>query len=367
MQELYYWIALRFVFGIGNVIYKNLIRHFGSPERIFQAAPEELAAVEGINARAIESIKNFKPLPDIDRELERIARADINIITFTSPEYPENLKNIYDPPPFLYVKGAIRKQDAHSMAVVGSRSASEYGMKVTEEISRSLAACGLTIISGMARGIDSCAHHGALAAGGRTIAVLGSGVDVVYPPENKKLYHTIVANGAVVSEYPMGTEPNSYNFPARNRIISGLSRGVLVVEASPKSGSLITARLALEQGRDVFAVPGNIFSFKSRGTNNLLRSGAKLVESARDILEELQIHIDELKEAEIKENEKIRELSPEQKKMFEMIQEEPVQIDELITKSGFSTGQTSSLLLELELNGLIRQLPGKRFIRSAEL
>ena len=321
--------------------------------------------MEGINARAVESITKFKPSPEIERELERVISKGAHIITYNSPEYPENLKNIYDPPPYLYVKGEIKKDDAAAIAVVGSRSASEYGMKVTEEISRSLAARGITIISGMARGIDSCAHQAALSALGRTIAVLGSGIDVVYPPENKKLYSAIAAQGAVVSEYPMGTEPNSYNFPARNRIISGLSQGVLVIEASPKSGSLITARLALEQGRDVFAVPGNVYSFKSRGTNSLLRSGAKLVETARDILEELPFAAAGPAQKEKAEDSRINSLGPEVKKVYALIQEAPVHIDELLLQSKLSNGKLSSVLLDLELTGLIKQQPGKRFIRSA--
>jgi DNA processing protein len=363
VNELYYWIALRLIFGIGNVIYKNLIEHFGSPENIFHADTDKLRKVEGITTRAVDSIRNFKPTTEIDRELDLIKSKGINIITLNSPHYPENLKNIYDPPPFLYVKGETKKQDSNAIAVVGSRNPSEYGNMVTEEISRDLASGGITIVSGMARGIDSCAHYGALACGGRTIAVLGSGIDVVYPWENRKLYNAIVSRGAVVSEYPMGTEPHRYNFPARNRIISGLSLGVLVAEASPKSGALITARLALDQGRDVFAVPGNVYSFKTKGTHNLLRSGAKLVESARDIIEELNFKADAYKQTEEKDSEKTMDLSPELQKIYKLIQKEPVHIDELILQSELPSGRISSKLLELELSGFIKQLPGKRFVR----
>jgi DNA processing protein len=216
----------------------------------------------------------------------------------------------------------------------------------------------------MARGIDSCAHQGALAGGGRTIAVLGSGVDVVYPPENRKLYVAIAAAGAIVSEYPPGTEPDSYHFPARNRIISGMSRGVLVVEASPKSGSLITARLALEQGREVFAVPGNVYSMKSKGTNNLLRSGAKLVESAQDILEELRLQGDAQQQRSLQQSGLLQGLSPELQRVFKLIPDEPVHIDALGLQAGIPVSRLSSLLLELELSGLIVQLPGKRFVKA---
>jgi len=365
VHALYYWVALRFVFGVGNVIYKNLIQAFGSPEDIFRAGTAQLRAVEGITSRTVEAIKSFKPSPEIEKELERITARGIRIITYTSPEYPENLKHIYDPPPFLYVKGDIAPADGNAVAVVGSRSASEYGLKVTEELSRSLAAQGITIVSGMARGIDTRAHQGALAAKGRTIAVLGSGVDVIYPPENRKLYGDIASCGAVISEFPMGTEPNGYNFPARNRIISGLSRGVLVIEASMKSGSLITARLALEQGRDVFAVPGSVFSYKSRGTNSLLRSGAKLVESARDILEELQLAGEAQRECETRRELQAEGLSPDQKKVYGLLGDEPVHIDALMPLSGLACGRVATVLLELELSGLVRQLPGKRFVKAS--
>lgn len=364
MHEHYYWIALRYVFGIGNVLCKQLIEHFGSPERIFQATPEALQAAAGISARAIQSIRGFDASPEIERELELLAAKKIRIVTWADREYPEQLKNIYDPPPFLYVNGEITPDDGLAVAVVGSRSASEYGRKVTEDLSRSLASQGITVISGMARGIDSCAHRGALAGRGRTIAVLGSGVDVVYPPENRKLYDAIAAAGAVVSEYPPGTEPSSYHFPARNRIISGMSRGVLVVEAGLKSGSLITARLALEQGRDVFAVPGNVYSRKSKGTNNLLRSGAKLVETAQDILEELRLQGNEQRQRSLQLSDLVQNLSPDLQMILKLIPDDPMHIDELTLQAALPIGRVSALLLELELKGLIIQLPGKRFAKA---
>ena len=365
MQDYYYWIALRFICGIGNVNYKNLINHFGDPEKIFHADHKDLGAVEGINKKAIDAILHFKPIPQIDRELDRAAAKGIRIIPFTSSEYPENLKNIYDPPPFLYVNGTFEKQDGNAIAVVGSRYASEYGMKATQRITCDLTSCGITIISGMARGIDSCAHREALAGGGRTIAVLGSGVDVVYPPENRELYKRITAQGAVISEYPMGTKPNSYNFPGRNRIISALSLGVLVAEASQKSGSLITARYALEQGREVFATPGNIYSYKSRGTNDLLKRGAKVVQTAEDILEELQFPVEKRNNMDYNCRKNREELGLEEQKLYELIEEESVHIDELMLKSGLSSGQLSSILLDLELKDLIQHLPGKRFVRCS--
>jgi len=218
--------------------------------------------------------------------MDMMSKTGINIVTCLDELYPKNLLNIYDRPPFLYVLGGLEQEDI-PVAIVGSRHASTYGKYTTDRISRELALRGITIVSGMARGIDSCAHRGALAAKGRTIAVLGSGLDVIYPPENKNLFTAIAQNGAVVSEFPLGTQPLSYHFPARNRIISGLSYGIVVVEAGEKSGSLITARLAMEQGREVFAIPGTIDSASSRGTNSLIKQGAKLIDSIDDILEDI--------------------------------------------------------------------------------
>jgi len=245
---------------------------------------------------------------------------------------------------------------------VGSRSASDYGRRAAGDICREIALAGLTVVSGMARGIDSIAHAAALAAKGRTIAVLGCGVDIVYPPENKKLYERIADNGAVLSEYGMGAKPSAYNFPARNRIISGLSLGVVVVEAGMKSGSLITARVALEQGREVFAVPGSIYSFKTKGPHSLIRSGAKLVEGAADIFEELQLGAVS-RAAETQEADGLSELEPEQQRLYGLLRESPVHIDDLILQSKLPSGQLSSLLLELELSGFVQQLPGKRFAK----
>ncbi|MBN2108297.1 MAG: DNA-processing protein DprA [Deltaproteobacteria bacterium] len=360
---MYYWIALRLIAGIGNVTCRNLLARFGSPESVFHAGRDDLAQVEGMGPQTVEAIARFRHSDAIDREIERIEAAGVRALTIVSPEYPDNLRNIYDPPPLLYVKGSLKPKDQSALAVVGSRSSSDYGRQAALDICREVAAAGLTVVSGMARGIDSVAHAAALAAKGRTIAVLGCGVDIVYPLENKRLYDRIAENGAVVSEYSMGTKPNAYNFPARNRIISGLALGVLVVEAGMKSGSLITARMALEQGRDVFAVPGSIYSFKAKGVHSLLRSGAKLVEGAGDILEELKLggpqHALVQPEVDV-----IAELEPALQNLYGMLQEAPVHIDELIVRSHLPSGQLSSLLLELELAGCVRQLPGKRFAKA---
>jgi DNA processing protein len=362
VHELYYWIALRLIAGIGNVTCKNLLERFGSPEQVFHAGADALAQVEGMGPQTVAAIRQFRHSDAIDREIERIEAAGVHVLTCAAPGYPENLKNIYDPPPLLYVKGSMEPQDKNAVAIVGSRSSSDYGRRVAQDVSRELAAAGITVVSGMASGIDSVAHAAALAAKGRTIAVLGCGVDIVYPLENKKLYARIAENGAVVSEYSLGTKPNAYNFPARNRIISGLALGVLVVEAGMKSGSLITARMALEQGRDVFAVPGSIYSFKTKGTHSLLRTGAKLVEGAFDILEELHIGAPQ-ETKDDPEADRISELDPALQNLYAMLQEAPVHIDDLIVRSHLPSGQLSSLLLELELSGFVQQLPGKRFAK----
>ena len=362
MHELYYWIALRLVAGLGNVTCKNLLERFGAAEGIFTASQKALAQVEGVGPQTAEAIRQFRHSDAIDREIERIEAAGIQVVTYASPLYPQSLKRIYDPPPLLYCQGSLTPADAAAVAVVGSRSASDYGRRAASDICREIALAGLTVVSGMARGIDSIAHAAALAAKGRTIAVLGCGVDIVYPPENKKLYERIAENGAVLSEYGMGAKPSAYNFPARNRIISGLSLGVLVVEAGMKSGSLITARVALEQGREVFAVPGSIYSFKTKGSHSLIRSGAKLVEGAADIFEELQLGAVS-RAAEAPEADGLSELEPEQQRLYGLLQESPVHIDDLILQSKLPSGQLSSLLLELELSGFVQQLPGKRFAK----
>ncbi len=285
-RDLKDWIALKWVEGVGNVGFKALLEAFGSPRQVFDAPFSMIKAVPGIGAKAAHQIKDFADWEKVEKEIECAQRAGIGIITSQDPLYPQRLACIYDNPAYLYVKGSLRDDDIN-IAFVGSRTASAHGLFTTERLCRELALRGATIVSGMARGIDSAAHRGALAGRGRTIAVLGCGVDIVYPPENEKLCNDITVNGAVISEFPFGAPPNAPNFPARNRIISGLSLGVVVVEAGEKSGSLITARIALEQGREVFAVPGSIDVSGSRGTNRLIKQGAKLIENIDDILEEI--------------------------------------------------------------------------------
>lgn len=357
------WLALARVKGLGCASFKRVADHFVDPRRAFSASERELAEVPGLDRAAIEGLLTFSEWDEVRKEIHQISESGVRILSFTDSNYPARLRMIPDPPPFLYCKGEIREGDEKAVAVVGARSASEYGMRVTRDLCQGLSLLGFTVVSGMARGIDGEAHETALGVGGRTVAVLGSGADVIYPPEHEGLYRKICEGGAILSELPMGTPPFSFNFPSRNRLISGLSLGVVVVEATEKSGSLITAGLALEQGREVFAVPGEAGASRSRGTHRLIRQGAKLVESVEDIVEEIAPQL--LARAGIaKKNPPLilpSNMSLEAKKIFELVLGSPLQIDEVIQTSGFSPAKVSEILLELEIKGLLRQLPGKRF------
>ncbi|HSF57975.1 MAG TPA: DNA-processing protein DprA [Candidatus Binatia bacterium] len=362
-MELARWIALSRVEGLGCVNFKKLAEHFADPTEAFSAPAEALAGIQGLDPNVIDGLRRFSAWAEMRAEIIRAEKAGITIVPFTAASYPARLRLIADPPPLLYVKGEIRGQDERAVAVVGSRSASDYGRRVARDLSRGLAALGFTVVSGMARGIDGAAHEAALNAGGRTIAVLGSGVDRAYPPEHDKLYQRICENGAVVSEFPLGTRPVPFNFPVRNRLISGLSLGVVVVEATEKSGSLITAALALEQGREVFAVPGEVGASRSRGVHRLIRQGAKLVETVNDIVEEIAPQL--LSRAGSADNALRRtlpqHLGDEFQKIFALFQEQALQIDEVIENSGCSPSRVSEVLLELELLGYLKQLPGKKY------
>jgi len=368
-NDIKYWLALKFVERVGNVGFNNLIKAFGSPRAVFEAPVSSLQTIPRITQKTAADIKNFAGWERVEKELELAEKSNVSIITSNSSLYPELLRTIYDFPPILYVKGTLSDKDIN-IAVVGSRMASTYGRFTTERLCRELALKGITVVSGMARGIDSAAHAGAIAGKGRTIAVLGSGIDVIYPPENGKLFERIEENGAVISEFPFSTQPLAPNFPARNRIISGLSLGVLVVEAHEKSGSLITARVALEQGREVFAVPGSIDSTKTKGTHKLIREGAKLVENTYDILEEIapQIPPDSAPSATPDEASPpdypaaSEQLNDDEKTILKCIDKEPVHIDTLAAESNYQVDAILSILMSLELGGYIEQLPGKKFI-----
>jgi DNA processing protein len=368
-SSLYYWLALNRLPGVGPVIYRRLLDRFGTPERVFQADLKSFEGVEGLRAGTAQAIVRFKGAEKIDRELEDLEKNQVKVLTFLDPDYPSLLAQIHDPPPFLYYRGNPALLHNQALAMVGSRNGSPYGIRMTERLAWSLTKNGLVVVSGLARGIDTAAHHGALSAQGGTIAILGSGLDVVYPPENEKLYQQIVDHGLVCSEFPLGALPERQNFPIRNRIISGLSLGVVIVEATLKSGSLITARLALDQGREVFAVPGSIESFKSSGTHRLIKEGAKLVENAQDILEELQWPkavqpVREDRGALSPEAPSPPPLSPGEKKIWDLLLDEPLHVDQMARQSGLNIAPLLSTLLEMELKGLIKQLPGKCFIRT---
>lgn len=355
------WLALARVKGLGAVSFKKLTARFVDPTAAFSAALTELEQVEGLHRDTIDGIVAFSDWAEVDEEIERARDAGIAIVPFTNPNYPARLRTIADPPPFLYVKGNILTDDDKAVAIVGSRSASEYGRRVARDLARGLASLGFTVVSGMARGIDGVAHQSALQAGGRTIAVLGSGVERAYPAEHDMLYQRIGENGAVVSELPIGTRPMAFNFPARNRLISGLSLGVVVVEATEKSGSLITATLAVEQGREVFAVPGEVGSSRSRGAHRLIRQGAKLVEGVDDIIEEIAPQLLDRTSSATQRAPRVlpQTASDAARTIFALLQENTLQVDQVIERTGISAAHVLETLLDLELQGLLRQLPGK--------
>ncbi len=365
MKNLVEWLSLKSVSGVGNLLYKRLITHFGTPGRALRAAAGELGRVKGVNRRVIETIRRHRTPAWIHKELEVAAEKRIRIITFSDSDYPSLLRQIPDPPPFFYMSGSLDGV-TNAVAMVGSRHATPYGLSTTRRLSHDLAKIGFTVVSGMARGIDTAAHEGALGGGGKTIAVLGSGLERIYPAENLPLSKRIAQSGAVISEFSLMAEPDGHHFPMRNRVISGLSLGTVVVEATRRSGSLITARLAAEQNREVFAVPGSVQSFKSTGTHTLIKSGAKLVEHARDIIEEFAniMAPPPTAQAPVEESTPSKpppELTPDETRVLNALSPYPIHIDELARSIAMDSGRASSALLMLELKGLIRQDPGKLF------
>jgi DNA processing protein len=358
MEQYRYWLALKKVPGIGNVLCKRLVETFGGPEAVFRADLEALATVEGISEETARSLLAFSAFSEIDVEFERVSRAGARLLCLHDPEYPKHLTEIYDPPPLLYVKGKLT--DAPCVAIVGSRTTTPYGRAVAEQMARGLAGQGITVVSGFARGIDGVAHRAALAAGGETVAVLGCGVDRIYPPEHRALHEQIVAHGAMLSEFPMGTPPEPHHFPQRNRILSGLSLGCVVVEAPEASGSMITARHAVEQGREVFAVPGPITSPSSAGPHRLIRDGATLVRNVSDIFAEILPHLAGRSVTEAP----LPPLEPAEEAVFRLLSLAPKQIDQIIQESGQTVSAISGTLLALELKGAVRLLPGQFYVRA---
>lgn len=358
-------VSLNTVCDIGSIRLAGLLEFFGKPENIFKASCEKLIAVSGIGEKIAQQITSFKK-EDLDKEFSLAKKHGLKIITFEEKDYPESLKQIPGPPIVLYVRGELKKEDKFSIAIVGSRHASFYGLSSAEKFGYELSEKGFTIVSGMARGIDTYAHRGALKQGGRTIAVLGSGFNHLYPSENKELAQEIAKNGAVISEFPIDTLPKKENFPRRNRVISGLSLGVLVAEAARNSGALITADFALEQGREVFALPGKVDSDTSFGTNGLIKQGAKLVTCVDDILEEFLLPV--TKSHKVQENSPTELKSDlnnkEEKMLYDLISGPSIQIDELAEKTSMDISRISDILLRLEIKKLIKQLAGKQFVRS---
>jgi DNA processing protein len=365
-EKLFPWFALKSIPGIGNILYKRLINRFCSPENVFAASIEELCKIRGLSKKTAFTIKTYKFRDCLKKEIDDTIKSGFHLITFSDRDYPSLLRHIPDPPPYLYVSGKLMPE-SHNIAVVGSRHPTNYGISEAKRLSENLAARGFAIVSGMARGIDSAAHKGALSARGRTIAVLGSGLARIYPPENRKLFETISENGAVISEFSLQSPPEAHHFPVRNRIISGMALGTVVVEAAKKSGSLITARLAVEQNREVFAVPGSIQSYKSAGTNSLIKQGAKLVQHIEDIIEELSPQIQESLEPDCHNGyldnqvKPLPDLSPDEQRVISHLEPYPIHIDELVRKTAMAPGRLLSILLKFELEGLAEQSPGKRF------
>lgn len=379
-KETIDWIKLKMVPEIGTIYFKKLMNRFSTPSNVLSASLTELEKVEGISKeKARNTWKGLKNI-DIENELRLIEKHKVKIITLNDKDYPVNLKSIYDPPFLFYLKGKLLFKDNISIAIVGTRKATVYGKMVAEKISRELSKMDITVVSGLARGIDTVAHKGALTEGGRTIAVLGNGLSVTYPKENKDLEVTISQQGAVISEFPISSFPERTNFPIRNRIISGLSLGTIVVEADKKSGALITADLALQQGREVFAVPGNIFSRYSKGTHNLIKQGAKLVQDVGDIVEEIKSLQENLNilmsrskdhsdsELDLKKTTKSRSrlLNSNEQKIYDCIWWEPVHIDSIVQKCDLPIKDISSSLMTMEMKGLVKQISGKMFIRKEE-
>jgi len=366
MEPLRHWVALKYIPGVGDYLYKYLLDRFETPARVFHASKKELMAVDGISERLANDILSGPPPAAVNKEISRIRKNDCRIVTYSDNEYPPLLREIPDPPPYLYVKGQLGNC-TQSIAVVGSRKATRYGISMAEQLAAELANAGFSVISGMARGIDTAAHKGALSVQGETVAVLGSGLSVIYPSENRSLADRISESGAVISEFPLDEEPNAYNFPKRNRIIAGMTLGTVVVEAEGRSGSLITARLAGEQGREVFAVPGNINSKASTGAHNLLKQGAKLVATAQDVIEEFPYLF--LKSDKNRGNEHSDkpdagsglDLTVDESRVYELLEPYPVHIDELSGRLEMDISRLSGILVSLEIKGLVAQRPGKYF------
>ena len=355
------WVGFNLVKGIGAVRLQALIDHFGNLATAWQSPADALRAA-GLSQKLAERVMQVRESVDLEKILSQAEARGINILTWDDAGYPPRLKEIDQPPPVLYVRGAIIAEDAWAVAVVGTRRISAYGRQVSDELGSFLAANGVTVVSGLARGVDAIAHQSALKAGGRTIAVLGCGVERIYPPEHAQLADKIIASGAVISDYPPGTQPDAANFPPRNRIISGLSIATVVVEAGETSGALITAQFAVDQGREVFAVPGNILAPQSKGTNRLIAQGAHPLLSARDLVDTLNL-------ARIPEQRTIRRILPvdeTESKLMSVLTYEPLHMDDIRARTGLPIERVSATLVMMELKGSVRQVGGNSYVAVRE-
>jgi len=363
------WLRLRAIEGVGDLTALRLVRAWHSPEAVLRASRDDLTR-SGCSPQLADAIRRGPDSPvcrSIERELNAIERGRIEVRSVLDPTYPARLKMIADPPPLLYITGALTEQDELAVAIVGARRATAAGRVMTEELSHDLAALGVTVVSGLARGVDAAAHRGALAAQGRTIAVLGCGIDQTYPPEHERLRRQIEERGAILSEVPVGAPPHSHHFPRRNRIISGLSLGVIVTEAAINSGSLITARLAAEQGREVFAVPGFVKEATSRGTNALLKEGAALIECAQDVIDAVMPQLEPALRLRLQPSREKSvcgdHLGKEEQLVYDALSYEPLTVDDVIVTTGLSVPTVMAALLSLELRQRVRSLPGQRYLR----
>jgi DNA processing protein len=375
-KEIEKWLKLINTDGVGPVTFKKILEKCGSVDKALGASVKELSEIEGIGFKTAEAITRTRDKFDSAGELELAEKLRVRIINFEDEEYPQLLKDIYDPPPVLYIKGPIKKEDNLAIAIVGARRCSLYGEEQAARLAHLLSSAGVTICSGMARGIDSAAHQGAMAAGGRTIAVLGCGLSHIYPPENKKLFEQISQMGACVSELPLRTGPLGENFPARNRLIAGLSLGTIVVEAGFNSGALITAKFACEYGREVMAVPGKVDSPLSKGAHQLIKQGAKLVESVADVTDALGYVGESVKEQVVSAARRAEEksgatlfdtgrlkLNDGERTVYDCLNTEPIHIEQIVAESGLQAGSINSALISLQLKGAVKQLPGSFYIR----
>ena len=365
-DNLQNWLSLVLTPGLGTATIKKLLGYFGSPQQILAAGSGELKKCN-LQPETIDSLLNKQTALEAKRQISQASQESVTIITWDDPAYPPLLKEIHNPPIVLFIKGSLPVITNPGIAVIGARAASTYGLQIAKSLATTLARQDLTIISGLALGIDSAAHYGALNAKGKTIGVLGCGLNIIYPKQNKKLYQKIAATGALISEYPFGTPPDGFRFPARNRIISGLALGVVVVEAAKHSGTLITAQLALDQGREVFAVPGRIDSVKSEGCHRLAQEGAKLVHSTQDILDEIQWAMqNKLTTSPPYQSPPPEDLNPEAQIIFDLLDVYPKNIEEIIMATGFPANKINEELFLLEMQGAVVSLPGKQYQRLAK-